>query len=295
MGKDGQPTEQWRRYFEAVTTQLGGQGGDQIDDMRFLAEADLSREIADMQAQIAELRSRSEAPTFDSELDEIRQELASLRAATDDGASGVQGAREEAQTLLAQIRGQIDEAVQFARPSGSLADRDDVGRREIALSAYSGQLASNLSVSSTSYVVVAGASLPNTKETTLVWPTRANAAFQSPAASADTAVGQWALYLSDTEIAANSAISGATSSRKIWEGTSSGLTFTTLGSVVVDANDLQTAFDVESGKLTITPFVAGQTFTGQAYVYLCLKVTSGGAESIKIASGSATRIDAVPL
>jgi hypothetical protein len=67
-----------------------------------------------------------------TQIDEIRAELAALRAAVDDGANGLQGAREEAQTQLQQVVGAIEEANILNRPSGALAGLDEIERANVS-------------------------------------------------------------------------------------------------------------------------------------------------------------------
>jgi hypothetical protein len=104
VDKDGKPTLGFHRMLERMVAMIG-------NDEPFMLT-------------VNQESSRTE-------LDEIKAELASLRAAVDDGANGLQGAREEAQTQLQQITGAIEEAALLGRPSGSLADRDTVGTSQI--------------------------------------------------------------------------------------------------------------------------------------------------------------------
>jgi regulator of replication initiation timing len=261
-----------RRFLDMVYNRLGGASDGLFETV--VAQEQLAsalQQIEDLRTSQQELQAGLDAASqfndaLRSEVDDLKERLndAESRTLSDLGAA-------------------------------SLAFSDSVRRDQVNLIDTGDTLSGNISVSSTSYVVIAGPTLTDILETDLVWILRANAAFQTAAASADTAQGQWAIYLSDTEIAANSAISTAVTARKVWEGDPAGLTFATFGTVSVDANDLATAFDAGFGKFPITPFVPGVLYEGTGYVYLCLKVTSGGGESINIASGATTRLDAVIL
>ncbi len=261
-----------RRFLDMVYNRLGGASDGLFETV--VAQEQLASALQ----QIEDLRTSQQE--LQAGLDAAAQFNDALRSEVDDLKERLNDAESRTLSDLG---------------AASLAFSDSVRRDQVNLIDTGDNLSGNISVSSTSYVVIAGPTLTDILETDLVWILRANAAFQTAAASADTAEGQWAIYLSDTEIAANSAISTASTARKVWEGDPAGLTFTTLGSVSVDTNDLSTAFDAGFGKFPVTPFVTGDLYQGTGYVYLCLKVTSGGGESINIASSATTRLDAVIL
>lgn len=107
VGKDGQPTEEWRRYFEAVTTQLGGQGGDQLDDMRTLSESDNTRDIEELRALIDQLQGQ-----------------------ISDTSSQLEQAKQDAERQLAVISQEVATASAL-RPLGPLAEKSAVATSDI--------------------------------------------------------------------------------------------------------------------------------------------------------------------
>lgn len=158
---------------------------------------------------------------------------------------------------------------------------DGTNVRRLTTEEKTGTLGSNLNVTNTDYVVIASASYDDADAVNLAALIDLSTAFASGgAASADTATGQWAVFLSSGSISAGSAIVGTGNSQKIAEGASNGLTFRTIGTVQVDTND---AYDVV-GK---SAFVGAQ-LEGTVYVYLALRVTSGGGESINIQAAGTT-------
>lgn len=153
--------------------------------------------------------------------------------------------------------------------------------RRLARDREDGSLGSDTSFSSTSYVVVCGPTLTGVNELDWLAVMDCSVQFQFLSeASADTCRGQWAVYLSDTSISIGSAISGASNSRLLWEGDANGLTFQTAsGSVTVDENDVESSIETGTGG---SGGYAGSTYDGTCYVYLCLRVTSGGGESVNL-------------
>ena len=156
--------------------------------------------------------------------------------------------------------------------------------RRLTSEEKTGTLASDTNFSSTSYVVVMGTTYTGTTAVNLATLISATINFQSPAASADTATGQWAVFISDTSVATNSAVETG-NFRKIAEGASAGITFATVGSVINNGDDVD---DVLGGLGYI-----GTQIEGTTYVYLCIKVTSGGGESINLASSGTNMISAL--
>lgn len=158
---------------------------------------------------------------------------------------------------------------------------DGTSVRRLTVEEKTGTLGTNLNITNTNYVVVAGASYTDAAAVNVAALIDVVTAFASGgAASADTATGQWAVFLSSGSVSAGSAIVGTGNSQKIAEGASAGLTFQTIGTVQVDANDV---YDVV-GK---SAFV-GEQLDGTVYVYLALRVTSGGGEAINIQAAGTT-------
>tara|TARA_R110002073_G_scaffold120601_1_gene262636 strand:- start:10247 stop:14710 length:4464 start_codon:yes stop_codon:yes gene_type:complete len=98
--------------------------------------------------------------------------------------------------------------------------------------------------------------------------------FQTVAASADTATGQWFVYLSGTDYALDAVVASATA---LWTGSTSGLTFVTdAGDVVMNASDHGGAV-IGSGADDVQDFIGATLGGGDVFVYLALKMTGGSA------------------
>ncbi len=127
VGADGQLTEQYRRFLEGIVTQLGGQGGDQLDDLRTLAEANNLRE-----------------------LEELRALIEQLRGDVSDTASQLEQAKQDAERQLAVLQQEISTAVAL-RPFGPLAEKSTVDTPDITQGAVTNADSTSATASNASW------------------------------------------------------------------------------------------------------------------------------------------------
>jgi hypothetical protein len=107
----GQPSDAWRRYFEAITTQLGGQGGDMLTDLRTLSESSNARDIEELRALIDQLSGQ-----------------------ISDTASQLEQAKQDAERQAAVLTQDVSTIVAL-RPLGPLAEKSTVDTPDITQNA----------------------------------------------------------------------------------------------------------------------------------------------------------------
>jgi hypothetical protein len=152
----GRLNDEWRRFLELLLLKTG-RGYDQPFISAVQAEENLAAiqelterldvlesratedpipadQIEDLRAQIADLRA-AVTNADQSDLEDLRAEVQRLISVADDGAAGVQGAREEAQTLVEQLRSAIDEVSLIRSSGGVLSEFDAVDNALVAASA----------------------------------------------------------------------------------------------------------------------------------------------------------------
>jgi len=122
----GFATEEYRRFLEGIVTQLGGQGGDYLDDLRTLAEASNLRELEELRAL-------------------IEQQAARIA----DNASQLEQIKQDSERQLAVLVQEISTAIAL-RPFGPLAEKSTVDTPDITQGAVTnadstGATASNAS------------------------------------------------------------------------------------------------------------------------------------------------------
>lgn len=299
--------------LEGRVSLVEGRTGEQLDP----AVVDgLRSEIEALRASVGALQAQKDES--EARLEAVRAEINALAGSN---SALMDQALSEINAQLTAAANQVEGTLlTFPRAIGELANKDDVGESEIRsgfallqtgsgvptateLRLYldtssevlwfddgssvrritteqkTGTLASDTNFSSTSYVVVMGTNYTSAAAVNLAALIAATINYQSPAASADTATGQWAVFISDTSVATNSAVETG-NFRKIAEGASAGITFATVGSVINNGDDVD---DVLGGLGYV-----GSQIAGTAYIYLCIRVTSGGGESINLASSGSS-------
>lgn len=297
----GRLNDEWRRFLELLLLKTG-RGYDQPFISAVQAEENLAAiqelterldvlesratedpipadQIEDLRAQIADLRA-AVTNADQSDLEDLRAEVQRLISVADDGAAGVQGAREEAQTLAEQLRGALEEADLIRTGgSGALADLDTVTRRFIEDDTKTGELSGNLSVTSTSFKVIAKVTFANVSGATTIGVFNTAVTFQTPAADDASTTGQWAVGISDTSYAENDTFSEPNVS-----GWTSDQTFTVVGPNVVGSDESGDVYG-DKAPVMVTPARLSSATTN---VYLLFKITggSGGTPTANIATAS---------